>query len=299
MTDLVVRKMAFKFDASVPFNWQPENPAFSAFCNLISFGVVSFERYIVSVVRMVQDQFVDPAIAEEAQAFLRQEAQHASAHRKHMLALIAQYPELEGAYQHAVDSYDELLATYPLEFHLSYIANLEGCFAPLLKVVLDHREALLDPGDQRVASLMMWHAVEEIEHRSSGLVLCHYLTPNRWTRTKYTLRTFKHTAAISRHIAAEIDRVVPESDRIVSLVDAMKPKLPRVTRSGRTKVAVPSPFHAVPNRKIAAMLWWLLLAQNPIHDPNSQPVPESAGEWMREYERGTDMTAFCGTAVPK
>ncbi|KWX57767.1 metal-dependent hydrolase [Mycobacterium sp. NAZ190054] len=299
MTDLVIRKIPFEFDRSVPFNWQPENPIFSAFCNLVSFGVVSFEKYIISVVRMAQDKFVDPEIAAEAQAFLRQEAQHASAHRKHMLALIEQYPALEDAYQHAVASYEELLAAHDLEFHLSYIANIEGCFAPLLKVVLDHREALLEPGDQRVASLMMWHFVEEIEHRSSGLVLYQYLTPNRWTRTKYAPQTFKHSATVTQHIAAEIDRVVPESDRVISLVDAMKVKMPRLTRSQRTKTGVPAPFHAVPTRNIASMLWWLFLAQLPHHDPTNQPVPESADLWMREYARGTDMTAFCGTPVLK
>ncbi len=33
MTDLVVRKMTFQFDATVPFMWQPANPHFAIFCN--------------------------------------------------------------------------------------------------------------------------------------------------------------------------------------------------------------------------------------------------------------------------
>ena len=32
MTDLVVRKVPWEFDASVPFMWKPKNPSFGLFC---------------------------------------------------------------------------------------------------------------------------------------------------------------------------------------------------------------------------------------------------------------------------
>jgi predicted metal-dependent hydrolase len=82
MTRLVVRKIPWDFDATVPFMWQPNNPNFGLFCN-------------------AQDRLEeDPEIASEADAFLRQEAQHAAAHRKHMIALTARYPELERCYEY-------------------------------------------------------------------------------------------------------------------------------------------------------------------------------------------------------
>ena len=169
MTDLVIRKIGWEFDASVPFLWQPTNPNFSNFCNAFTFIAVPFEKYIISAVRKAQAEFdKDPVIAAEAQAFLRQEAQHAAAHRKHMLALVERYPALEKCYEDAVNAYDELIEQHPAEFHWAYIANLEATFTPLFKLVLDNRDALFGNGDQRVASLMMWHFVEEIEHRSSG-----------------------------------------------------------------------------------------------------------------------------------
>jgi predicted metal-dependent hydrolase len=96
MTDLVVRKIQWDFDTTVPFMWQPANPDFGLFCNAFTFIAVPFERYIVAAVREAADQLdTDPDVAAEADAFLRQEAQHAAAHRKHMLALVARYPELE------------------------------------------------------------------------------------------------------------------------------------------------------------------------------------------------------------
>ena len=78
--------------------WQPVNPNFGLFCNAFTFIAVPFERYIVSVVRKAADRLnEDPETAAEADAFLRQEAQHAAAHRKHMIALVARYPSWSSA----------------------------------------------------------------------------------------------------------------------------------------------------------------------------------------------------------
>jgi hypothetical protein len=61
MTDLVVRKMAFQFDATVPFMWQPANPHFAMFCK-------------------AEDRLnSDADVADEAEAFPRQGARHVAA----------------------------------------------------------------------------------------------------------------------------------------------------------------------------------------------------------------------------
>ena len=65
---------------------------------------------------------------------------------------------------------------------------------------------------------MMWHFVEEIEHRSSGLILCRHVNPDPWYRVK-----------------------------------------------------------------------------TPHHDSADQPLPDWAHTWMRECDRGVDMTTFVGT----
>jgi Predicted metal-dependent hydrolase len=190
MTDLVVRKMAFQFDATVPFMWQPANPHFAIFCNAFTFIAVPFEKYIIPALRRAQDRLNSGAgVAEEAEAFLRQEAQHAAAHRKHMLALIKQYPGLEQCYERTVASFNDLIDAHPVEFHAAYIANLEATFTPMFKVILDHRDSLFAGGDKRVASLMMWHFVEEIEHRSSRLMLYRHLMPDPWYRVKRVRET--------------------------------------------------------------------------------------------------------------
>lgn len=304
MTDLVVRKIPWEFGAEVPFRWQPANPNFGIFCNAFTFIAVPFEKYIIAALRQAQDRLdEDAGIAAEAEAFLRQEAQHAAAHRKHMLALIERYPELEQCYLDTTASYDRLLAEHPVEFHAAYIANLEATFTPLFKVFLDNRQSLFGGGDQRVASLMMWHFVEEIEHRSSGLLLYRHLCPDPRYRTRQFLATFRHTAQIAADIAGAFDEHIPFADRGASAAALMSPALlvdelrfrgPGGGRRRNRQAGAATLFHAVPTTDLMKMLWRLALSQLPNHDPADQPLPSWAATWMREYARGVDMTRFFG-----
>jgi predicted metal-dependent hydrolase len=306
MTNLVVRKIAWEFDESVPFMWQPAHPNFGLFCNAFTFIAVPFERYIVSVVRRAADKLnEDSEIASEAEAFLRQEAQHAAAHRKHMLALVARYPELEQCYEDACKAYDRLVDEKPIEFHAAYIANLEATFTPLFKVILDNRDSLFGGGDPRVASLITWHFVEEIEHRSSGLILCRHINPDPWYRVRHIRATFSHVGMLAEAVAKRFDDVVPFEDRGASaqelmsnslLIGEFKYRLPGGRRRRARRIGPPTLFHDVPTIELIKMVWRLALSQTPNHDPADQPLPEWADTWMREYDRGTNMTTFVGAS---
>lgn len=314
MTALVVRRLRWEFDDTVPFMWQPANPNFGIFCNVFTFIAVPFEKYIIKAMRDAQDRFDgSPEIAAEADAFLRQEGQHAAAHRQHMSALVAQYPGLQRAYDEATRAFDQLIDSHPVEFHAAYIANLEATFTPLFKVVLDNRDSLFAGSDRRVASLMTWHFVEEIEHRSSGLLLYRHLSPDPWYRVKKIRDTFRHIGDVAGEIARIIDEVVPFEERGASardlmsiglLVDEFKYRGPGGGRRRSRRGGGPTMFQAVATGELVRMAWRLALSQAPNHDPGEQPLPAWADTWMAEYARGTDMTSFaesCGarpTAEP-
>ncbi|TDO12067.1 putative metal-dependent hydrolase [Mycobacterium sp. BK086] len=302
MTDLVIRKIRWDFNETVPFLWQPANPNFGMFCNVFTFIAVPFERYLIKALSQGQARFDEsPDIAAEADGFLRQEAQHASAHRKHMTALIAQYPGLERAYEDATRCFDDLIAQHPVEFHAAYVANLEATFTPLFKAILDNRDSLFCGSDPRVASLMAWHFVEEIEHRSSGLILYRHLGPDPWYRVRHVRSTFRHIGEVAAAIARTVDEVVPVEDRVVSaeelmsvalLVDEFKYRGPGGRRRAARRGGPPTLFNAVPTSHLAKMVWRLALSQMPNHNPADQPLPDWADTWMSEYARGTDMTVF-------
>jgi predicted metal-dependent hydrolase len=302
MTDLVIRKIRWDFDEAVPFLWQPANPNFGMFCNVFTFIAVPFERYLIKALSQGQARFDEsPDIAAEADGFLRQEAQHASAHRKHMSALIAQYPGLERAYEDATRCFDDLIASHPVEFHAAYVANLEATFTPLFKVILDNRDSLFGGSEARVASLMEWHFVEEIEHRSSGLILYRHLVPDPWYRVRRVRATFQHIGELAAAIARTVDEVVPVAERVVSAEDLMSPALlvddfkhrgPGGRRRAARRSGPPTLFSTVPTSHLAKMVWRLALSQMPNHNPAHQPLPVWADTWMSEYARGTDMTVF-------
>ena len=131
MTDLQIRKMRFGFaDHPVPFLWNPENPAFSSMANAVSFLAIAFEKMIGAMITEAMPLITDPAVREEADAFVRQEGQHSMAHRQHAKGLIKSYPGLKDTLDDVIGAFDHMTATTPLKYRLAYTADLEATFTP-------------------------------------------------------------------------------------------------------------------------------------------------------------------------
>ena len=214
MTALEVRRPKFDFTGDVPWEWNPANPQFSFFMNATSMIAICFEQFIVAAVQEAKPLITDPEVAAEATQFLRQEAQHSSTHRKHVSALIKRYPGLQQTFDAATASFDEVTRTTSLKFRLAYIADLEATFTPSFKMMLDNEATLFRPGDDRVASLLLWHFVEEVEHRSSALVIYDAVIGESWFRIRALPRIFAHLVAVTRIIAEGVNTHVPEADRL-------------------------------------------------------------------------------------
>jgi predicted metal-dependent hydrolase len=302
MTDLQIRKIDFRFDDTTPFQWLPSHPKFGLMANAVSIMAIAFEKFIVTTTRAAIPLIDDPAAAEEAEAFLRQEAQHAKNHRRHVAALIRQYPGIQEVLDEAIASFDRLIQTKSLEYCLAYTADLESTFTPIFKVMLDHEDVLFRPGDERVASLFLWHFVEEVEHRSSGLVVCDAVVKSRYYRTRVTRSVFRHIMQLYRDILAGFEKHVPEADRGASYRsvnpagmrrEEMLARLP-LRPSWRTRLGMfpPSTFAPASNREMLILVYRLLLSQLPHHRPAREPLPRFADTWFRRYAEGHDVTRF-------
>jgi predicted metal-dependent hydrolase len=307
MTDLEVRKIDFGFDDTIPFQWLPSHPKFGLMADAISVIAIAFEKFIVASTRRAIPLIQDPLVVAEAEAFLRQEAQHAKNHRKHVAALVRQYPGLQQTVDAAVASFDHLLETEPLEFQLAYTADLEATFTPIFKVMLDHEDVLFRPGDERVASLFLWHFSEEVEHRSSALIIFDAVVGNRWYRTRATRKVFRHVMRLYRDILAGFDEHVPEADRRAQYRhvspdgvrrEELLARLP-IPASWRTRLGMfpPSTFAPASNREMLVLVYRLLLSQVPHHRPVNEPLPAFAEEWFQAYRSGRDVTRFYTSAV--
>jgi predicted metal-dependent hydrolase len=302
MTHLQVRRPRFDFTEDVPFIWNTQNPAFSFNMNATSIIIIGFEQLIVSAVQEARPLITDPEVADEAMAFLRQEAQHSSSHRKHVAALIERYPGLQHTMDETLASFDRLTATTPLAYRLAYIADLEATFTPAFKLMLDNEDTLFRPGDDRVASLFLWHFVEEVEHRSSALVIYDAVVAKPWFRLRVLPRVVKHLLGVMELIADGVNAHVPLEDRHVdartllpsfTISQSLRSKL--AFGAARAGSAVPAPFAGVPLKEKLVASARVLLSQTPFHDPAHEPLPEFADRWFDRYDRGGNVVRWYGS----
>jgi predicted metal-dependent hydrolase len=83
-------------------------------------------------------------------------------------------------------------------------------------MVLDNRHELFTGSDERVGTMFLWHFVEEIEHRSSALLIHHSVNPDRWYRIRNAYKVFDHVADIYKLVLAGFEEHVPHEDRHIS-----------------------------------------------------------------------------------
>jgi predicted metal-dependent hydrolase len=299
MTDLQVRRIPFRFDDDVPFAWHPTNPEFGITMNAVSLFIIGFEKYIVDAVRQAMPGITDPAVAEEADAFLRQEAIHARVHRLHIKALSSRYPGLKSTLDEVVNDYARLFDEKPLEFHLAYIADLEATFTPYFKMLLDHEDEFFRPGDEQVASFLLWHFTEEIEHRSSGLTIYDHVVGDPWYRLRQLPAVVRHIARVVKVAIDGFNEHVPFEDRLVDARCIMPDRQLRRQFAGQLPflakgldIGYPTAMEPVPADEQRRAYQRVLGSQRPGHDPTGQPLPDFATTWFERYERGDDVTRW-------
>jgi predicted metal-dependent hydrolase len=290
VTDLHVRKMRFGFqDGDVPFLWNQSNPAFSSAANALSFLAIGFEKMIVAAISEAMPLITDPEAAEEAQAFVRQEGQHSMAHRQHAKALIKGHPALKETLDQVIASFDDLTATKPLKYRLAYTADVEATFTSSFKLMLDNADTLFAGGDDRVASLFLWHFVEEVEHRSSALIVYDAVVTNPWYRLRVAPSVFKHAAAAMRTAAEGFNKHVPLE---VRKVDAASMSGGQGRKGQLDHGPLGEIYPNVPLREKLAAAYGVVRSQIPGHNPAHQKLPALAQEWFTRYDAGYDVTRW-------
>lgn len=290
MSNLQVRRVRFDLAGDdIPFNWHPQRPAFGMECNLITFFAPGFEKFIVDATREAIPLMTNPAAAEEANLYLRQEAQHSAAHVRHANALIRRWPGLEEVNEQVMASFAHLTETKPLEWRLAYTAIVENTFTPYFKVFLDHEDKLFEPGDERVASLFLWHFVEEIEHRSSALIVYNAVHHDFRYRAKTIPGVIKHIGEICaivhngfrKHVPAtdggDLAQLIPDGFSLKSFRDTIAAgrKLPSSARGT---------YAGVPRREMVKMLTGLVRSQGPNHNPEFEALPPFADRWFKRFD---------------
>lgn len=222
---------------------------------------------------------------------LRQEAQHAGAHRRHVRALIRSHPGLQQTLDAAIGAYDQLTETTSLRHRLAYVADLEAAFTPFFTMLLDHEAALFRPGDDRVASLFVWHFVEEIEHRSSALLIYDAVVGDKWYRMRALPRIVRHLMHVVLLITNGINEHVPPAERAIDTSTIIPLyRLVHRTRKDPDMPGVRPALHPVPWRQKLLTARRVLGSQTPMHNPAHAVIPAFADDWIARYDRGDDVS---------
>jgi predicted metal-dependent hydrolase len=274
MSDITVRKIDFCFDDDIPFQSVPGNPRWGNFVNYISLIAPAFERYFIKATRDALPDIKDEKVRRDADLFCKQEAQHSKQHLAHLQLLTKQYPGLQETHDAIMASYDKLYQENSQDFHLAYAATVELCLGPMARFVVENRDALFAGGDSRIASFILWHFIEEFEHRNAAIDIYNAVRGS-WT---YRLRC---VPAIGKHLE-EIERITKEGlKKHVGLENVSE-------TSGC--------FAPVSRSKVLKVQYDWLCTLLPYHKPDNIRTPAWVQQWHRDEQSGQDMRRYYSAA---
>jgi len=124
------------------------------------------EDFFVRSVRHYRDQITDPVLKREVSGFIGQEAIHGREHRAlndRFAALGYPTKKLERFTKRGLEFRSRVA---PPISNLAATAALEHFTATLAELLLDKEECRAVLGDSAVLDVMLWHALEEAEHKA-------------------------------------------------------------------------------------------------------------------------------------
>lgn len=157
------RDVHFRFDETIPRHWFAGDVLATHVGNGFNLVFPEAERFVIKSVRRFADGLHDEDLRARVRGFVRQEANHSREHEGFLRVLARHGFETRGylAFQRRVFRALERLSP---ELLLATTAAAEHYTATLGEVTL--RERPFDAVHPVVRDLFMWHAAEEVEHKS-------------------------------------------------------------------------------------------------------------------------------------
>ncbi len=160
-----VRRMDFGFDQITEQDWFRNNPILSAFMAVLSGTFPPGEQMFIQTVRNFKDRIQGDELKEAVRLFTQQEAHHTHQHKlanQRLEALGWKALDIEWRVERAIEFLNKNRSH---ENQLAMTVCLEHLTAITAEFVLTHPEHF-DGMDPAVRNMLLWHAIEEIEHKS-------------------------------------------------------------------------------------------------------------------------------------
>ncbi|MCA9640277.1 MAG: metal-dependent hydrolase [Polyangiaceae bacterium] len=183
-----VRRMDFEFGEETPTFWFDDNPLLTATLSALAVSFPPGERYFIASVRHFLDRVKDPELLAQVKAFVGQEANHTKEHIAFNQFLDSRGFPATAMEKWVADRVAELQKRSSPEANLARTAALEHFTAILASVLLEHPE-IAQRMSPEVAKLWVWHAIEEVEHRSVAFDVYKTAVDDEQLRIKVMLLT--------------------------------------------------------------------------------------------------------------
>lgn len=195
---IIVRKIPFAFDEGIEPIWHPDQPEWSHMLNGASLTMPYLEPFLIRTVREAMTQISDPELLKDARLFNAQEGQHYQNHRRFNELIKAKgYAELADIEAEMEADYARL-QTKSLKWRLAYTAGFETMTMGVTEWLISQRTKLFAGADPSVTSFILWHMVEETEHKNVAFDLYQALYKDYWARVWGIICGSWHVVKFSR-----------------------------------------------------------------------------------------------------
>jgi predicted metal-dependent hydrolase len=160
-----VRRLAFAFENVRSRHWFGGDPFLTHLTHGLSLTFPEGERFFMDAVRHYEKRITSPALRHEVSRFLAQEALHARAHAAFNAWIRSQGFDTEAIEGGIRDSLERTRQERPARAQLAMTCALEHFTAMMAELLLDTPE-LQEMIDPEVRRLLVWHAIEETEHKA-------------------------------------------------------------------------------------------------------------------------------------
>ncbi len=264
-TGMERRVMAFEYPENMHPHWKKSSPEFSHIVNAGSLAMPFLEPYLIRSMGIAKKHIKDLVLLAEVEDYIAQEAQHFQQHRRFNDILKARgYTCIDGLEERLRRDYTNFSQNRSLKFNLAYAEGFESMALAIGHMLIERREELFGGADPTVSSLVLWHFVEEIEHKNVAYGVYEHLYGG------YFYRVFGLFYA-TLHIFAYAGRAY----RALLREDSLWPNL-------KTKWAM--------WRQLAKIFWWLgpKLAKPllPGYHPAKIADPQWAKDWVALHDKG-------------
>jgi predicted metal-dependent hydrolase len=163
--EIVRRRVAIDFDSAPQDRWLKGGGMFEPFLDVLSHFLPRGERFVIDTMRHYIENIKDPALTEQVQRFIYQEALHSKLHIESNKSLAKWVDRTASVPRFANFGFDLAWKYAPRAFCLSLTCAAEHWTTVVAETVLQDQNAFRRAVDPAFGQLWLWHAAEETEHK--------------------------------------------------------------------------------------------------------------------------------------